>query len=49
MYEDPSPAEYCENESKPRGDVCGFMTKTPPEAAYEDYWWASAGRREAGT
>lgn len=24
MYEDPEPAEFCENEVEVEGDVCGF-------------------------
>lgn len=24
MYEDPSPAEFCDNEVESEGDICGF-------------------------
>lgn len=38
MYEDPSPAEYCENEVEFDGDVCGFHDEdSRREAEAEEY------------
>lgn len=46
MYEDPEPAEFCENEVESEGDVCGFHDEASMrEAAAEDY--AEMQREEA--